>query len=30
MQLPNGLFYELEDLPAEVQGRAIDPSWMAI
>ncbi len=23
MQLPNGLFYELEDLPAEVQVRAI-------
>lgn len=23
MQLPNGLFYELEDLPAEVQKRAI-------
>lgn len=23
MQLPNGLFYELEDLPAEVQERAI-------
>lgn len=24
MQLPNGLFYELEDLPAEVQERAIE------
>lgn len=23
MQLPNGLFYELEDLPAQVQERAI-------
>lgn len=23
MQLPNGLFYELEDLPAEVQERAM-------
>lgn len=23
MQLPNGLFYEFEDLPVDVQGRAI-------
>lgn len=29
MQLPNGLFYELEDLSAEVQERAIESFWRA-